>query len=342
MNKKRFKLDRPRVLLFPVTYRCNAKCKMCNIWDIDPGAEISPADLDNILKDQSLANSIEFIDITGGECFLRKDLCELIRVFVNRCPNLITIDLASNGFATKRIVEAAEKMIAITLPSNIFLSIGLSFDGLGHVHDEVRGVPGGFDRMIETLEKLRCFEDLYSPKFAVGVGANINAITIDHLDDTYDYFRKHDIPASFTPVVSSDHFFQNADNKESFDLTPDMRKKAYDFFCKLKKDKYIDNFYFKFAKAWLLEGKRSVGCIFQGSGILLEPNGDVYPCMSFQKFKMGNLMETSFSEIWQQDRLEKIYQEMAGYCPRCGSDCFIEKASIKNRVKRNLYYNLLG
>lgn len=340
MNKNKFKLDRPRVLVYPVTYRCNSRCKMCNIWDLDPGPEISAADLNNVLNDKFLSHSIEFINITGGECFLRKDICELIELFVKKCPNLITVGFASNGFATKTILRAIDRLIAITLPSNIYLSIGLSFDGLEHVHDDVRGVAGGFSRMIETLKKLRQLEKIYWPKFAVGVGTNINAITIDHLDLTYKYFTENNIRASFTPVVTSDLYFQNVDNNDTFGLTSDMREKAYRFFCKLKKEKYIDNFYFKFAKGWLLEGKRSVGCIFQTSGIFLAPNGDLYPCMMFQEFKMGNLLETRFSDIWQQNRLDSIYQELSNHCPNCGSDCFIEKASIKNRIKRTLYYTL--
>lgn len=342
MSNKRFEIDRPRVLMYPVTYRCNAKCKMCNIWDLEHGPELSATDLDTILADQFLAHSIEFINITGGECFLRKDLCDLVKVFVDRCPNIITIGFSSNGFSPNNILCTVGRLIAMTLPSNILLSVGLSFDGLGHIHDEVRGIPGGFERMMETLAGLRHLEKIYSPKFAFGVGANVNALTIDHLDDTYQYFRQHDIPGSFTPVISSELFYQNVDSRETFELTPEMRKRAYEFFCKLRADKYIDSFYFKFVKAWLLEGKRAVGCIYQTSGVFLEPNGDLYPCVAFQKFKMGNLLENRFSDIWQQDRLEKIYQEMSTHCPRCGSDCDIKMASVRNRIKRHLYYNLVG
>jgi len=315
---------------------------MCNIWDMESGPDLTVSDLDKILSDQLLAHSLQFVNITGGECFLREDIVALVKVLVDRCPNLITIELASNGFMTDRILKAAGKMIAATLPSNIMLSIGLSFDGIGPVHDEVRGVPGGFERMIETLERLRHLEKIYSPKFAVGVGTNINAITIDHLDDTYQYFRERDIPASFTPVVSSDLYYQNIHNQESFDLTPGMRKKAYAFYCGLLNDRYIDKHFFKFVKGWLLEGKRSVGCIFRGSGIFLEPNGDLFPCVAYQKFKMGNLLETGFSEIWQNDKLGKMYREMDNYCLHCGSDCEIKKASLKNRLKRDLYNWLVG
>jgi len=342
MRAVKYRIDCPRVLMFSVTYRCNAKCKMCNIWDMESGPDLSVSDLDRILSDQFLAYSLQFVNLTGGECFLREDLVDLVKVLVDRCPNLITIELASNGFLTDRILKATGKMIAATLPSNIMLSIGLSFDGVGPVHDEVRGVPGGFERMVETLERLRHLEKIYSPKFAVGVGANINAITIDHLDETYQYFRERRIPASFTPWVSSDLYYQNIHNQENFDLTPEMRKKAYAFYRGLLKDRYIDKHFFKFVKGWLLEGKRSVGCIFRGSGIFLEPNGDLYPCVAYQKFKMGNLLETEFSEIWQKDELGKMYREMADYCLHCGSDCEIKKASLKNRLKRDLYNWLVG
>ena len=53
--------------LIAVTYRCNAKCHMCNIWQ-DPTNPKDEITLDDIKK---IPNGLSFANITGGEPFLR-------------------------------------------------------------------------------------------------------------------------------------------------------------------------------------------------------------------------------------------------------------------------------
>lgn len=335
------KFDKPRILVFPATYRCNARCAMCSIWKNEPAEELTIDQISKIFDDQLLANSVEFINLTGGECFLRKDLVEMVKLWVEKCPSLISIGIASNGFMTNRIVKDVERMVAAVLPSNVFLTIGFSFDGVGSVHDLVRGVKGGYDKMYATLQELKKMERMYWPKFGVGVGTNINSITIDSLDETRKFLKENGISTMYTPVVTSDLFFKNADERDSFELNEYQRSKALCFYEKLRSHGEIDSFYYKFVKNWLKFGKRAVGCPFQSSGLFIEPNGDVYPCKTFKKHKLGNLLESSFSEIWQESLMQPIYQEMTRHCGSCGCNCFIEKASFISKVKRIGYRTLL-
>ena len=61
-----------------VTYRCNAKCYMCNIWKnpTKPEEEITAENLISLPKMQS-------VNITGGEPFIRADLDKIIEVLRN-------------------------------------------------------------------------------------------------------------------------------------------------------------------------------------------------------------------------------------------------------------------
>ena len=56
-----------------VTYRCNAKCNMCDCWR-DPSRPEEEIQMDTIRKLPEMA----FTNITGGEPFIRRDLPEIV------------------------------------------------------------------------------------------------------------------------------------------------------------------------------------------------------------------------------------------------------------------------
>ena len=66
-----------------VTYRCNAKCTMCNRYKCpsNPSEEIS---LDTIKK----LPPMYFTNITGGEPFIREDIEEIVKILKEKDENL--------------------------------------------------------------------------------------------------------------------------------------------------------------------------------------------------------------------------------------------------------------
>ena len=78
----------PRALLLYVTYRCNARCVMCGIWQdhefSDATSELSRSELDRVLSDRLFA-AIEYLNINGGEPALRADLGDLVRLCLDGC-----------------------------------------------------------------------------------------------------------------------------------------------------------------------------------------------------------------------------------------------------------------
>ena len=59
-----------------VTYRCNAKCYMCNTWQ-HPSKKSEEFTPDLVDK---LPDGLKFINITGGEPFIREDLDEIMAI----------------------------------------------------------------------------------------------------------------------------------------------------------------------------------------------------------------------------------------------------------------------
>lgn len=121
-----------------VTYRCNARCTMCNRYKAPsrPEEELS---LDVIKK----LPRMYFTNITGGEPFIRTDLADIVRELYKKSDRIV---ISTNGFFTDRIIALAEEFPQV--------GIRISIEGLQQTNDEIRGLQNGFNRGYETLKKL--------------------------------------------------------------------------------------------------------------------------------------------------------------------------------------------
>ena len=59
------------------TYKCNSRCAMCNIWQIQEPDELG------LEYFKRLPKSLRYINISGGEPFLYRDLVELVKISLN-------------------------------------------------------------------------------------------------------------------------------------------------------------------------------------------------------------------------------------------------------------------
>ena len=118
------------------TYRCNAKCNMCDCFKnpTRPEEEWTP---DLIEKLPEMA----FTNITGGESFIRKDLPDIIRAVEKKTDRIV---ISTNGFFTDRILALCEEFPKV--------GIRISIEGLQQTNDAIRGIPDGFNRGYNTLK----------------------------------------------------------------------------------------------------------------------------------------------------------------------------------------------
>ena len=122
-----------------VTYRCNARCTMCNRYKAPskPEEEIS---LETIRK----LPPMYFTNITGGEPFIRTDLKDIVRELRKKSDRIV---ISTNGFFTDRILDLCKEFPDI--------GIRISIEGLEQTNNEIRGLADGYNRGYTTLKKLR-------------------------------------------------------------------------------------------------------------------------------------------------------------------------------------------
>jgi len=144
----------PLLLVQFVTSRCNAHCEHCFDWarQTDENAK-KDLSLDELTRIAKTAKSTFFVILTGGEPFLRRDIGDVISAWAHHArPRVLA--LPTNGSQTQKICDVVDR-VAPTLPSDVYLSINVSLDGLGPLHDDMRGTPGLFEKATNTVRGLR-------------------------------------------------------------------------------------------------------------------------------------------------------------------------------------------
>ena len=106
-------LKYPSYIIFFVTGRCNARCKMCFYEEnmrrgIGADNELSLDEYEKISKNIKLIN---ILGISGGEPFLRDDLSEIIKILYKNCKPLV-VDLPTNSYFTDRVVTQVEAIVS--------------------------------------------------------------------------------------------------------------------------------------------------------------------------------------------------------------------------------------
>src|SRR5262245_17366538 len=164
-------------LIFFVTSHCNATCDTCFYWD-----ELNRAgDLDwkEVVKLSESMPQLTDLWFSGGEPTLRRDLEDIIGLFATK-NGVRNINLTTNGLKPRRIYEIADRSLKAN--PDLELHINIALDGLKDYHDTMRGVPGNFDKAVESARILRCLKPMFGRRLEVHINT---VITRDNIDEIH-------------------------------------------------------------------------------------------------------------------------------------------------------------
>ena len=282
------------------TYRCQMRCKMCNIWKYptDESKEITPKDLEKLPQ-------LKFANVTGGEPFQRRDLEDIISVLFTKAPRVV---ISTSGWHYKRIIKLAMKYPKI--------GIRVSIEGLSKANDDLRGRPGGFDNGLKVLLKLR--------ELGVkDIGFGITVSNKNSEDMLWLYRLSKELKMEFATATFHNSFYFHKDDNRI--VNKDVVIQDFEELIKLLlKEKNPKSWYRALFNLGLINyiqgGKRMLPCEAGTANFFIEPYGDVYPCNGLEdkiwKESMGNLHEfNSFEELWLSDQAQKV-RDLVKICPK--------------------------
>ena len=140
----------PKEMIINLTYWCNSRCVMCNIWKMKPKNELSFEEWEKALNDPIFSN-IEALTISGGEATMHPKFLEIIELFIDYMPKLYSLGLITNGFMTDFIVQRVEKLAQVCQDRGIHLSLSVSVDGAEKMHEDIRRIPDAFKKSTAPL-----------------------------------------------------------------------------------------------------------------------------------------------------------------------------------------------
>ncbi|MCL2062931.1 MAG: 4Fe-4S cluster-binding domain-containing protein [Candidatus Cloacimonetes bacterium] len=139
----------PMSYTISLTWDCNSKCSTCFVCK----RKSTDMSLDEYKKVfYHLGKSPYWITFSGGEPFLRKDFTEIVKSFYDICKPRI-INIPTNGILTNTIIKSIQDICQHCKKAQII--VNLSIDGIGDQHDQIRNVPGNYQKVILTFDKLK-------------------------------------------------------------------------------------------------------------------------------------------------------------------------------------------
>lgn len=283
-----------------VTYRCNARCTMCNRYKAPskPEEEIS---LETIKK----LPPMYFTNITGGEPFIRQDLPDIVRELYKKSDRIV---ISTNGFFTDRIIKLCEEFPNI--------GIRISIEGLEQTNNEIRGLPDGFNRGYTTLKKL---VEMKHPD--VGFGMTVQDKNAHDLVPLYK--KSEELGMEFaTASLHNSFYFVEAKN-----IIHDRLMVAQNF-EDLINELLNSNSPKKWFRAYFNHGlinyifgqKRLLPCDMSFDTFFIDPYGDVMPCNGTKdKEVMGNLNNQTWDELWNSKQADEVRKKVR--C--CDRNCWM-------------------
>jgi MoaA/NifB/PqqE/SkfB family radical SAM enzyme len=281
-----------------VTYRCNAFCEFCHFGNHENFNDTPYASLEDFKSNVSqLARlGVKFIDLTGGEPLLHKDI-HLMAEFT-KSLNMQT-SITSNGLLYPKFADKLAGKINL---------LHFSLDS-----------PDEYEH--NRIRKVNCYKHVFkSIEIAKSLG-EYPYILFTVTDETYSKLpRMHEIASKAGLLLIVNPVFSYFGN-------PGLSEKALDFlegYVKGKIDVYMNKGFIKLRR----NGGNDINdplCKAVSRVIVISPyNEIILPCYHFGNEKI--LIDRPIKEIRESERL-KYLKKMEGrfdFCQGCTVNCYFE------------------
>jgi len=318
----------PITLTYSVTAACQSRCKTCHIglqYQKHPERRDNELKLNEIERIFKSLGHVYFFNISGGEPFLREDLPEIVELACRYLrPGIIHIP--TNAVASKTIRDLTIRSLEVINrhDSRLPFTVKPSIDGIGDLHDSIRGVTGNFKQLLKTIRYLREIEKAH-PNFHLELGTVISVFNIHQLAEIEDFVHSLGVQSYRSEIAEQRAEFFNL----KAPITPDAEtyeKLICEFSAKIREHvgkkrnlaKITESLrlvYYELAIRILREKRQVLPCYAGISNVHINYDGEVWPCCVLGYSKpMGSLREEKydFQEVWHSDQAEEVRRYIKG------------------------------
>jgi MoaA/NifB/PqqE/SkfB family radical SAM enzyme len=295
-------LPSPPFLILFINSICNMKCEHCFYWrNLNRRDDLTVQEI--VALSESLG-SIENLNLSGGEPFLRREFSEICRQFI--CRNGVRqIYVPTNGWYTEKMLE----QISLTLRETTLdlFAVELSLDGMPEFHDKFRVARGSFKRAMETYDALAKLQER-EPRLRIHAISTATDVNMDEIKRLTTYL--------FDRCPKMDHHnlaIIRGDRKDPSLQGPGLQRyqELYQYIRRLWAARESGRYgslvepMLQWAKLRTIsEQTQVIPCRAGVLSAVVYSNGDVSVCELHKP--LGNLRETSFWEIWASEEAQKL------------------------------------
>lgn len=316
----------PLAAVFNASTKCDAKCSFCSYWR-EENSEVKELSTE---KKKSIINELAdcgvwLLSLCSAEPLLLDDLEEVIREAKKRG---MLVNISTNG---ANLLNNADVLVKSGVDT-----INVSIDSKDpHLHDELRGYPGLFDKLSRGIRAVHEARRGRKRPWIIARSL-VHARNYLDLQEFVRYWYGNVDEIVFKPILESRDGILNVPEAAR---PRDNDEKAFrsSFNVLLTSYPHLDTAYHRAIPDFLFGGmKDSSWRCFAGSFFTdIDAEGNVYPCREYGR-SMGNILEEGFMNIWTSEKMAE-YRKYMKSIKRC-SGCWGDKFASGTRLQKILEF----
>ena len=298
-------------LIVHVTNHCNFRCDHCFVDFTENKRDLS---VQAYQKLSQQVGPLFWLDIAGGEPFLRKDLAQIVSAFDAK-----VVQIPSNASLSDQMLQQLAEMQE---RSKAEITISLSLDGLRETHDAIRKKPGNYDQVWDTFARLRQLGNI-----SIKINSVLSAENAHQFLDLMRAVRANN------PDFHSVILLRGDPLNPEFGLPPlpELRKMGQEIFSILESYNYGRNrlsahllrnyhrYLWNLSISTLEHKTQVIPCLAGQAHMVVWGDGQVSSCEMLPS--VGNTNEQSWHQILQSDEYKKQLQSIRDKKCYCTHNC---------------------
>jgi MoaA/NifB/PqqE/SkfB family radical SAM enzyme len=312
-----------------LSYRCNARCRMCDSWKKDPKGELNFRGWVEFFRDLRAWLGPFYVNLSGGEPFLAEGFFDLLKFFRE---SDIKAKISTNGLCMTKmgceaVLERGLDFVSFSIDSRF-----------AEIHDSLRGREGLLNTAVEGIRYLKKSSD----KVVIGITSIINSYNFSDLTNYAKWAVDLGIDRlSFQPIHNN--FFQ-AEQKCSIRENPlyqisdlyvlereingliALKARGYPIWNTVDELSLIKNYFYN-----PQEAQNRSACEVGFYTLQVDPYGNARLCGNWD-YPIGNIRFSHIKDMWLSATAETHRKKML----QCRAICLLScnrKYSFRDKIK---------
>ena len=321
----------PRELHFELTYKCDSDCKMCNLKYLrkkQTADDIGLSDIKKMVEDSIFLKHIKLAVLSGGEPWLNKEFIDILIYLRGIYPDSHLLMLSNMNNKDVLVNNLSRIKDSIGLDG---MSLGSSLDGLNHVHDNIRGVPGAFDALIASAKSVK--EQF--PGFFFSFNFTLVPDNAGSLYDVFKWSRDTGYAVSFQSAVQkketdsmvfTEKHLKTADEQINAVIEHLWSEKRLSGFGPQMLFDDPELMFLLMNFHYMYEYMREPSRFFQycpcgREFAMIDPSGNIYLCPVNKHMLCGNIRKEDFDTIWESTICAQVRSSLGERKCHCWLSC---------------------